>query len=313
LIDPDLDIVRGDFHSCLVGYSDGAVITNCYVEGGSISGGYYVGSLAGNNNGLISDCYAEVDVFGNDRIGGLVGKNDGFRFPPEGGGQTALLQWGGIERCYASGNVAGDDKVGGLVGENSGTIINCRSNSIIGAEGDGSGGLVGENDGRVMVCYSNSNVDGDVAVGGLVGRNSDGQTTNCYAMGSVAGQWYVGGLVGSNTRSGGRHEGTIENCYSITAVLGGFQIGGLVGNNLNREIISCFWDIDASGRTASRGGEGKTTAEMQTAGTFLRAGWDFVDESVNGIYDIWNISEGQDYPRLWWEVSEEGYTEFIGN
>ncbi len=45
----------------------------------------------------------------------------------------------------------------------------------------------------------------------------------------------------------------------------------------------------------------KTTVEMQTAGTFLEAGWDFVGESVNGIYDIWRIKEGQDYPRFAWE------------
>jgi hypothetical protein len=217
--------------------------------------------------------------------------------------EFVLSVWGGIERCYAAGNVNGDNNVGGLVGENSGTVINCYSNSVVGGQGDGSGGLVGENDGKIMACYSNSNVNGDVAVGGLAGRNSDGQAANCYAMGSVSGLWYVGGLVGSNTRSGGRHEGTIENCYSVTAVLGGYQTGGLVGNNLNREIIGCFWDIETSGKNTSYGGEGRTTSEMQTAGTFLEAGWDFVDESINGIYDIWRIT-GQDYPRLWWEPDQ---------
>jgi predicted outer membrane repeat protein len=317
LINPDLDIVRGDFHSCLVGYSDGAVITNCYVESGSVSGDDYVGALVGNNNGRITDCYAAADVAGNNRIGGLVGQNDGFRFRPEGGQEIVLSEWGSVESCYAAGNVYGDDKVGGLAGENSGTIINCRSNSSVGAEGDASGGLVGKNDGRVMACYSNSNVDGIDAVGGLVGRNSYGQTTNCYAMGSVTGQWYVGGLVGSNTRTVGRNEGTIENCYSISAVLEGHQIGGLVGgfggNNVEGEISGCFWDIEMSGRTTSYGGEGKTTAEMQTADTFLEAGWDFVDESVNGIYDIWRITQGQDYPRLWWELSGDGPAGLVEN
>jgi hypothetical protein len=45
---------------------------------------------------------------------------------------------------------------------------------------------------------------------------------------------------------------------------------------------------------------------MQSAGTFLGAGWDFVDETVNGTKDIWRILEGQDYPHLWWESAEEG-------
>ncbi|MHC4751767.1 MAG: hypothetical protein ACYTFW_18065, partial [Planctomycetota bacterium] len=43
---------------------------------------------------------------------------------------------------------------------------------------------------------------------------------------------------------------------------------------------------------------GRTTAEMQTASTFLEAGWDFVDETENGIDNIWWIDEGHDYPRL---------------
>ncbi len=50
---------------------------------------------------------------------------------------------------------------------------------------------------------------------------------------------------------------------------------------------------------------GNTTAEMQTASTFLNAGWDFVDETLNGTEDIWWILEGQDYPRLWWELIPE--------
>jgi len=43
---------------------------------------------------------------------------------------------------------------------------------------------------------------------------------------------------------------------------------------------------------------------MQTAGTFLEAGWDFVGETTNGTEDIWWILEGKDYPRLWWEAHD---------
>lgn len=76
--------------------------------------------------------------------------------------------------------------------------------------------------------------------------------------------------------------------------------GGLAEQNTG-EIALSFWDSEASGQSTSDGGEGKTTAEMQTAGTFLDAGWDFVDEAENGTEDIRWILEGQDYPRLWWE------------
>ena len=55
----------------------------------------------------------------------------------------------------------------------------------------------------------------------------------------------------------------------------------------------------------SAGGVGKTIVEMQTTSTFLDASWDFVDETENGVEDIWWILEGQDYPRLWWELIPE--------
>lgn len=44
---------------------------------------------------------------------------------------------------------------------------------------------------------------------------------------------------------------------------------------------------------------------MQTGGTVLNAGWDFVGEMTNGTEDVCWILEGQDYPRLWWEATEE--------
>jgi hypothetical protein len=44
---------------------------------------------------------------------------------------------------------------------------------------------------------------------------------------------------------------------------------------------------------------------MQTASTFLNAGWDFVGEMANGTEDIWWILEGKDYPKLWWEAAKK--------
>ena len=110
-----------------------------------------------------------------------------------------------------------------------------------------------------------------------------GEIVNCYALGSVAGQWYVSGLVGSNAAHGWRFVGTIRNCYSAATVSKGGQAGGLVGSNVNGEVTSSFWDVETSGLTSSYGGTPKTTAEMQTAGTFLEAGWDFVNETENGV------------------------------
>jgi hypothetical protein len=46
-------------------------------------------------------------------------------------------------------------------------------------------------------------------------------------------------------------------------------------------------------------------ADMQTLSTYLEADWDIVDETANGTEHIWWIHEGQDYPRLWWELIPE--------
>jgi hypothetical protein len=50
------------------------------------------------------------------------------------------------------------------------------------------------------------------------------------------------------------------------------------------------------GGTGCTGDGGKTTAEMQLEDTFDDEGWDFDTP-------IWKIKEGQEPPRLWWEVA----------
>ncbi len=84
----------------------------------------------------------------------------------------------------------------------------------------------------------------------------------------------------------------------------GTQKGGLLGADWGGAVNNCFWDTETCGLIESYGGEGKTTAEMQMADTFLNAGWDFTGETENGTEDIWWILNGQDYPRLWWESYE---------
>ena len=69
-------------------------------------------------------------------------------------------------------------------------------------------------------------------------------------------------------------------------VSGEDYVGGLVAYN-EGTLTHSFWDTLASSQATSAGGTGKTTAEMQTASTFLEAGWDFIDETGNGTEDIW--------------------------
>jgi hypothetical protein len=161
-------------------------------------------------------------------------------------------------------------------------------------------GLTGVNGygSTITTSYSTGTVTGITSVGGLVGRNR-GSVNTSYTVARVSGNERVGGFVGSN-------RGSIATCYSTGVVNGVQSVGGLVGwDSSDSNVTSSFWDTETSVQTTSAGGEGKTTAEMQMASTFLEAGWDFVDETANGTDDTWWILEGQDYPRLWWELLED--------
>jgi hypothetical protein len=166
---------------------------------------------------------------------------------------------------------------------------------------------VGGNDGEISNCYSLGNVTGSSShVGGLVGATSAGGTiTNCYSLGTATGSAGVGGLVGDNS-------GAITNCYSTGGASGTTDYGGLVGVN-RASVANSFWDTQTSGLTNMCGSSqfgatgcdddnGKTTAQMQMASTFTSSGWDFVDETDNGIEDIWRLcNDGVQYAQLNWQ------------
>jgi hypothetical protein len=269
----DLNIAGSDWYvGGLAGYSQGNVI-QCYSSGMIDARGYgYVGGLVGWNVGSLAGCHSSVTVGGQNNVGGLVGHNAG----------------GVLSDCYSTGAVHGREVVGGLVGSNYGSIRSSHSSGSVSGT-DTVGGLVGVNPGELANCYSTSTVVGDDSVGGLVGVNltywrpNAGLVTKCYSTGMVVGgKWRVGGLVGSNKFSHSDF-GTIE---------------GVVSDSL--------WDIETSGQVTSDAGTGKTTSEMQTAKTFVDAGWDFVGETANGTEDIWKIAEGLGYPRLAWEKYSGG-------
>jgi hypothetical protein len=247
---------------------------------------YNVGLLVGSLlKGTITNCSAEGGrVSGHSNVGGLVGEN--YR--------------GTITRCYTTGSVTGNNNVGGLLGlDHGGIITGCYARGNV-TGNEGVGGLVGVSAYNFITnCYANSSVEeaGDI-VGGLVGGHYDGTISDCYVSGSVSGNDSVGGFVGYN-------DGLINNCYSAGSVSGMMDASGLVGMNDEGTVKGSFWDTETSRQVTSDGGTGKTTAEMHMESTFTDAGWDFMDETANGTDDIWWILEGQDYPRLWWELAPE--------
>jgi thioredoxin len=188
--------------------------------------------------------------------------------------------------CYSVGSVEGGRYVGGLMGLADFPFYYEDS---------------------IATSYSAGEVRGDYAVGGLVGINRR-TVTRCYSTCSVTGRDTIGGLVGYAYDS-------VRESYSSGPVAGDENVGGLVGQmgytpRRGSYGTPSFWDIDTSSQASSVWGVGKTTGEMQTGGTFLDAGWDFVGEAENGTEEIWWIDGGHDYPRLWWE-REEGEPEGV--
>lgn len=233
--------------------------------GGSITGQYYVGSLAGGNAGHIERAYATAAVHGEADVGGLVGSNYGdITLSHATGNVTATANFAGglvgdnhgglsqvhatgavsagsfvgglvgdnkdagtIEQAYATGNVtATGDNAGGLAGSNSGNVLNSYATNVVHADGDNAGGLIGTNLGYVSSSYATGNTSGQNAVGGLVGRN-EGEVDATHATGNVtAASDYAGGLVGKNLSTA-----LIDLSYASGAVNGQSTVGGLAGLN----------------------------------------------------------------------------------
>jgi len=291
----DLDLYGGEISA--VGYIYGGVFDgNDHVVGNVVVLDVQEYPYAGLFEGLYSDGEIrnmrakDIYIRGTDcsflGIGCLVGINHGS-----------------ITNCHASGWVESSNSyetaVGGLVGWNSGSITGSSASGWVGT-GMYVGGLVGDNRSHIIACYADASIWGNAGyAGGLVGHN-EGNIANSYATGSSTGDAYagcMGGLVGYN-------EDRITACYATGWVYGQSRTGGLVGWDDSGTVTAGFWDMDTSGVTTSAGGEGKTSGQMQDPNTFVSAGWDFVDESVNGTEDIWSICEGTNYPRLVWQIPQ---------
>lgn len=170
-------------------------LENCNVLGPS-SGSAYIGAIAGQNTGEITDCFSSGQVRGGCCVGGLVGRNY-YGTITNSGSHSNIIQ-SGLE-------------IGGLVGSNIlGTVSRCYAKGNI--EGWFSlGGLTGVNSGMISDCYATGMVSGEDEIGGFIGRaGSSSITENCYSAGNVSeGFSYVGGFIGNNA------SGTIESCYFL--------------------------------------------------------------------------------------------------
>ncbi len=260
-------------------------IRDMHLIAGADSVGYstdYVGGIAGQNYGSISNSYTDGSIVQNPPawiasalVGGLVGFNSGNIIAS---GSSAVVS--GATVTSPSYNY-----VGGLVGQNSGTI-----------------GL-SFFDGSVSNSFDRPNSNwsfgnGGAATGGLVAYNN-GTITQSFSLGQVTVSrggfapsfFAVGGLVGQNNRT----TESITESYSAgsVTVIGGAgwdSTGGMVGKNYG-VTVSSYWDVSNSGQLTSDGGIPRTTVELKSA---LPSGFD---------PSVWAISASVNsgYPYLQWQ------------
>lgn len=264
---------------------------------------FNVGGLAGQNLGAIINCAVngclEPAVEGRYegfQVGGLVGINgDGDYYD---GSQNDYRAFIANSKSYVTIRYA-LGVAGGLAGSNYGSIYQCFYQGKVYAS-SAIGGLVGDNCGVVNRSFSNAEVRSIDGGGYLVGGNL-GLVRNCYALGNTPGTTVgVSGLIGVNSTYLDQLFPRVENCYAACLLEGNAY--GLIGPfyMFAGAALSSFWDAEISQTTESDGGKGLPTAQMKDPNTFIKAGWDMVGESANGLEDIWqidpNINSG--YPSL---------------
>lgn len=168
-----------------------------------------------------------------------------------------------IHNCSVSGYISGLTYVGAVTGYSSG--------------------------GTLTKLKSTATVFGSGYIGGIVGKLSSATIKNSFSGAEVRGAAYIGGIAGY-TENASKY----IRCYAYGPVSTG---GGLVGTTYGTAsvFIGCFYDTEATGRSTSVGGSGKTTSAMKTVSTYTDYGWNFshqweLSETNNGYPDFQNYT-----------------------
>ena len=296
----------GEWNVGMFGQIQGGLIRNLTLENVDITGDQRVGAVVGLNEGLILNVTVSGTVSGDSRVGGVTGRNDERIEDSESSadvtgssvdvGGIAGLNTNYVLRSKSTGIISGGlGRTGGLIGTNTGIVEQSSATGNV-SNGNLIGGLVGLNrdDGEIRESFSTGNVTGNEYVGGFAGRNHDGAPLieNSYALGSVTGDSAVGGFIGAN--SGG---GVITKSYSTGSVSGMEDEGGFGGRN-SGEVTDSYWDRESSGYTDGIGlGDASGVTGLDTADM---TGSDA--ETNMPAFDWTNIwKTGTLYPQLHWE------------
>lgn len=195
-------------------------VTNCTVNSGYVyanDGG--AGAIAGENEGLIENCYVNSNVIASIGAGAVAGYNGGVIRNTHAEGISHCTEYfvgglvgsnfdtGLIEQCWADVEVSRavyvyntNPDAGGFVGDNQGTIRDCWcTGDVRGSFRHGAGGFCGRNRKLIESCYSTGNVYGDGLYGaasfvcengysssynGYLEISTSGVCINCFSTGA---------------------------------------------------------------------------------------------------------------------------------
>jgi The GLUG motif len=276
----EVDVRGQQFVGALVGYGQGPVIEDVFVEG-RVVGARDVGGVVGG-----AECYqqakfpacdgivfagvrADIAVTASQRTaGGILG----YTYSDS----SVVAALSSLE---SSGTVSGGSTIGGLIGDAEAVeLSSSRSSAAILATSLG-GGLVG-NSVYSFTRFTTSSASGSVtctgagSCGGLIG-GLEGSVDNSFATGRVMCDRFCGGLVGWTG-------GPVVESYATGDVIGGTSsIGGLVGLAYGTLVRDCYATGAVSGQ-AEVGGligarDGGTTTSSYSTST------------VTGIEDVGGV------------------------
>jgi len=223
----------------LFGVVDDALLIRIRLEDVDIIGDDYVGGIVGHlkgngSGGGILFSHVAGKVVGDDYVGGMAGRAEGLDLNSEG---VAIL--------WSSAAVevnGGGEYVGGLVGAAGYmSILGSSATGEVTGDDYGTGGLVGSlfNGAFIGNSYATGQVNGDEHTGGLVGEADDGSIVDSYATGDVTGVDDVGGLIGY------ADDITIVDSYATGSVDGEANVGGLIGSNSGGGTITRSYAVGA--------------------------------------------------------------------
>lgn len=320
----------GDYTGILIGRNANGQLLNCAVKG-DVEGTCHVGGVtgySGNNTVNMVSFEGKVTSSADDAyVGGFAGvsENDAIAevhscatISAIGtnnyiGGAIGCMNGGTITKSHAENSMVAtgtNDYVGGLIGYSKGEISLSYSTGAVTASAEDSytGGLVGYAFTPIVNCYSTVKTTGTYYTAGLCAYTHS-TIDKCYAKGDVYGSRYGGGVVAQldGTNAALTNSIAINNILDLTdqaawgcRVIGGFKNGAAEPNTSNYALSTMQVSLNGVAQKKTDDaveGIAKTEAELMSSNTYAVLQWD--------LNKVWNISDGESYPTLYWETYVE--------